>query len=544
MPTNVPSVTFTDRGFVAPTGPQILAGVQADINAAFGENLNFALSTPQGQLAASMAAIIQNVYALFTYYTNQVDPAYASGRMQDAIARIYFLSRNGSQPTVLQVLCTGLSGTTLPLGSRIQDTSGNIYESTAAAAIPVAGSVTVSFSCTVPGPTPVPSASDVSIYQAVPGWDTVTVSSGVQGVDTEGRAEFEIRREDTVAGNSRGPISAVIGAVAAVDGVIDYYGFNNNTGSPVVVGGVTIAAYSIYICVAGGAADDIAQAILTKKGPGAPMTGNTTVVTYDQNPLYAAPVPYTIKFEIPDDLQVVFAVGIVNGPNVPADAVEQIKDALIAAFAGEDGGPKARIGSTIYATRFVAPISALGAWAIVASIQIGSANTPAAQFTGKIAGTTLTVATVSAGTLAVDQTISDPLGLIENGTIITGQLSGTPGGVGTYSVSGAAQTVGGATFTGTGAGTNLTVSAVTGTINIGDVISGTGVPGGTTIVSQTSGTTGGAGVYVTSGATTALGAAITANRPIVSAIGDQTQVDVQIDQLPQLLAENIQVSLI
>jgi len=61
----------------------------------------------------------------------------------------------------------------------------------------------------------------------------------------------------------------------------------------------------------------------------------------------------------------------------------------------------------------------------------------------------------------------------------------------------------GATFTASGSGTNLTVSAVTGLISIGDTL-GTvsGIPAGITIVSQTSGTTGGAGVYVTSVATT------------------------------------------
>lgn len=67
----------------------------------------------------------------------------------------------------------------------------------------------------------------------------------------------------------------------------------------------------------------------------------------------------------------------------------------------------------------------------------------------------------------------------------------------------------GATFTATASGTNLTVTAVTGVISIGETISGTGVTAGTTIVSQTSGTTGGAGVYVTSVASTASSATVT-----------------------------------
>lgn len=88
----------------------------------------------------------------------------------------------------------------------------------------------------------------------------------------------------------------------------------------------------------------------------------------------------------------------------------------------------------------------------------------------------------------------------ENGAITT--VSAATGASATGSI--------GATFTATGSGVNLTTSAVTGLISIGDTISGVGVPVGTTIVSQTSGTIGGAGVYVTSVATTAAAATVTA----------------------------------
>lgn len=67
----------------------------------------------------------------------------------------------------------------------------------------------------------------------------------------------------------------------------------------------------------------------------------------------------------------------------------------------------------------------------------------------------------------------------------------------------------GASFTATGAGTNLTTSAVTGAIKIGAALAGTGVPTGTYVVSQTSGPAGGAGVYVTSVATTSSAASLT-----------------------------------
>lgn len=83
----------------------------------------------------------------------------------------------------------------------------------------------------------------------------------------------------------------------------------------------------------------------------------------------------------------------------------------------------------------------------------------------------------------------------------------------------------GASCTATGSSTNLTVSSVTGYISPGDIIPfQTGIPSGTLIVSQSSGTFGGAGVYVTSKPTTVSGASITISSPIlnVTAVTDGT----------------------
>jgi hypothetical protein len=70
-----------------------------------------------------------------------------------------------------------------------------------------------------------------------------------------------------------------------------------------------------------------------------------------------------------------------------------------------------------------------------------------ATVTGSIAGTTLTVTTVVSGTLSAGQTITG--GTITAGTIITGFMSGTSGGVGTYSVNNT-QTAASTTVTATG----------------------------------------------------------------------------------------------
>lgn len=66
--------------------------------------------------------------------------------------------------------------------------------------------------------------------------------------------------------------------------------------------------------------------------------------------------------------------------------------------------------------------------------------TPGA-ITASIAGTVLTVSAVASGTLQQGQALADLTAALLPGTAITGQLTGTPGGVGTYSVN-QSQTVG------------------------------------------------------------------------------------------------------
>lgn len=441
MTTNVPRPQFTAVGFVAPPESEILQGVLDDFNEAFGGNLNPALNTPQGQLASSEASIVGNVYNDFVYLTNQFDPAYAQGRYQDALARIYFLERIASAPTVLEIECSGQTGVVIPEGALIQDSSGNVYGCSGSGAIGVNGTVSLNFAAQNDGPTAVPDIDGVSIYQAIPGWDSVICLGGVVGNDTESRAQFEERRQEAVASNSIGALPSVQGAILRVDDVLDAYVTDNSSGTgAVVVRGVSIKKNSIYCCVTGGTDADVAEAIWRKKAPGCDYTGNTTVVVEDTSAGYSPPYPsYNVTFQRPSSLRVAFKVTIVDNALVPADAEQQIKAALISAFAGGDGSARARIGSTIYATRYVPPLIALGSWCQIASILVGSPNSPSATVNGSINGTLMTVTSVVSGVLAVGQFLASGsalsgTGIIAPGTVISSLISGT-GGTGTYRVS-------------------------------------------------------------------------------------------------------------
>ena len=484
MPTSaVPTVTFTATGFQAPAESEILTGVQADQNAAFGGNLNLALNTPQGQLASSQTAILGQVDTDFVTLAQLMDPAYSYGRFQDAIGRIVpgqGFARNPAQPTVVTATCSGAAGVNIPVGQLVGAADGNLYVCTEAGTIPVGGSISLTFQCTVAGPIACPAGNlGPTPYSQLPGLDSIiNASPGTVGNNVETRAAFEFRRTGAVAANSGGQLQSIRGAVLNVANVLDCYTSENTTSAAIVIGatasvtgsvsgtnltvsaiisgtaivvgqlvtgaGVTagtvivsqtsgtvglagvyvlsnsmtvssetlttggfqLAANSLYVAVTGGASADVAAAIWTKKDPGCGYNGNTSVTVYDTAPPYTAPYPsYSVTYEIPNSLPCAFNVVISNSSLVPSTALAQIQTAIINAFYGEDGGPRARIGSEIYASRFYAAVASLGPWAAIIDIQICTPNLPDASFTAAISGLTMTVGSTQQGTIAIGQAV-------------------------------------------------------------------------------------------------------------------------------------------
>ncbi len=498
--TSVPEPEFTDVGFVAPSEPEIRDGVMADLNAAFGGDLNLTNpETPQGQLGTTLAAIIGNKDDQFVHLTQMFDPAFSTGRYQDALARIYFLERNPAEPTTVQATCMGLAGTVIYAGALAQSLDGNLFFAVDGGTIPSAGSVVLAFACVTDGPIACPVGALSVIYQAIPGWDSIINNTdGVLGNVVESRAEFEVRRAASVAINARSILDSVLGAVLAVDGVLDAYVTENYTGSPLVTGGVTLDPHSLYVAASGGEQADVARAIWTKKAPGCAYNGNTTVTVYDDDPIYTPPgIPYPVTYQIPDSLPIFFAVTLQDNSAIPTDALTQIQGAIVAAFSGTGGGTRARIGQPVLASRFYAPIIALGSWAQVLQVQIGSPNDVGAEVTGSIdsqvtasiAGSTMTVSAVAEGVVRVGDTVSGTG--VAAGTSVTALGSGT-GGTGTYTVS-ISQTVGSTTITTQGTVMNVTAVA-SGTLEVDMPLYGNDVAVQTTLVSFGTGT-GGTGTY-------------------------------------------------
>jgi len=170
------------------------------------------------------------------------------------------------------------------------------------------------------------------------------------------------------------------------------------------------------------------------------------------------------------------------------------------------GSSEALFGQKAYASFADGTISfaATGSPVTGASVT-GSIAASTGSVTGSIAGNVLTVTAVGSGVLVPGGVLSGTN--IATGTKIVSQLSGTPGGIGTYSVTPAEQTVASTAVSET-YGT-MTVTAVgSGAIVVGDTITGSGVTAGSRVTALGTGT-GGNGTYIVDPTQTAASTTIT-----------------------------------
>ena len=397
MTTNVPSLIIDSTGVKTPTETEILAGIQQDFNAAFGGNLNPSLETPQGELASSFAKIIADKNAQIAYLANMFDPTLSEGRWQDAIGKIYFLTRLPATGTTVQATCSGLDGTVIPVGARAKNsTTGDTYTCTVGGTIS-SGSALCSFECDTTGSRSCPIGSLDTIYQRIAGWDSVSNSAaGTTGRDVESRAAFEDRRRNSVALNAAGYIQSIQAAVRQVDGVVSVYIKDNNTASAITVGGVTIAANSVYIAVRGGIDEDIAKAIYSRMPLTAAYSAGTVTVTvndttypvfavyYDNStipptPVYVAQPSYTVTFTRPSLVAIYFKVNISTNINLPSDINTKIQQAILDTASGDNGAIPLQIGYSVFASQFYKYINAIDPSVNVVSIKVGTTSTPTAD---------------------------------------------------------------------------------------------------------------------------------------------------------------------
>ena len=356
-------------GFYADDTETVRAAVAADWVAAFHKDgqvdLNTDPETPAGQLIDSQTAAVTEKDTELLYLCNQFDPAKNEGIFQDAIAKIYFLSRKAATPSTATITVRGLSGTVIPVNAQVMSSADDtIWQNVAAFTIGADGTGSGVFRCTTEGLISAAAGTLTRIMTVVAGWDTATNEhAAVVGTLEENRGQFELRRYSSVALNSRGTAASVYARVMQLEDVIGCVVRENKTNQPKVIDGVTLSPHSVYVCVLGGNNGAIATAMYRTVSAGCDTNGTTTYTVEDDTTGIKEP----IHFQRPTDADITIRLKFPDAASLSADDLAAIRQAVFNNFYGEDptvvdGSIMARplMGDTIYAPRFAISVQNAG----------------------------------------------------------------------------------------------------------------------------------------------------------------------------------------
>lgn len=350
-------IEITETGIEVPQSSDIKQVFQGIFINAFGTDLSLDDSTPQGSMIDDFTREKQESNTRELELFNQFNPDTAEGVFQDALGLLFGMKRKLATPSVVNCECIGVENTVIPQGAMAQSVGGDLFTAIESKTIGASGTVTVQFESVEKGKISVGANTVNKIYSVVAGWDAVNNSvAGSEGSETESREDFEARRKKELARNATGSLGAVYSELSEVDGVTDVFVWENPTDTSVTYRGVTMGAFSVYLCVNGGSPADLGEAIYKSKSAGCATTSTASSITCSYtDPLTS--VQYSFNVDRPTLKPI--DIKITTSAVVSSGVQEKIIEAIKADWNGEGDDVSISIASPIYASRFYADIARL-----------------------------------------------------------------------------------------------------------------------------------------------------------------------------------------
>jgi uncharacterized phage protein gp47/JayE len=192
--------TFVENtGLITPDVQDLLSTVQNEYKAAFGDSLLLNGNTPQGVLINAEVLARVRTLQLNCTVANQINPNRAGGVFLDSIYALTGGQRTPALNTLVSLSLTGVSGTTIIVGSLVQDTSGNMY-ATVATVVILNGTANVNAQAVATGPIAVLPGTITTIISNTLGWETVTNPSSqiFLGTTTQSDSSARLTRQQTL----------------------------------------------------------------------------------------------------------------------------------------------------------------------------------------------------------------------------------------------------------------------------------------------------------------------------------------------------------
>lgn len=339
MASNTPFIgnySYTDNGVIIPDTADVQETVQEEFKAALGTDLSLEESTPQGRLIDVETTARQNTIRFNAQIVNVLVNIYsASGTVLDAWGANFDKYRKDATASTVPVTVTGAPGTVIPTNSQALADNGIIWQALNEIIIGESGQASGEFYCSQTGAVSLGVGELRTIVAStttgIVGWETIINTSVAElGSDLESDLSF---RERILNGLFSG--SALFGNYASacydIDGVKDVYTYDNPNGEALQLDNISIPAHSVYVCVDGGNAQDVAMALYSIKSAGAGWSGNTTITVTD--PDYQS--KNTVTYQIPENIPIKIAVTLTSISNSSENLSETVKNSIIDYAAGK-----------------------------------------------------------------------------------------------------------------------------------------------------------------------------------------------------------------
>lgn len=308
-------------GITAPSYQEILDFLKAQYQAIFGADVYLEADSQDGQFLSIIAMAINDTNNAAIQVFTSFSPSSAQGAALSSNVKINGIARAAASFSSCDVVIVGQAGTIITEGVVQDEQLQNRWNLPALVTIPLTGQITVTATCVAIGAISAPSGSLTKIATPTRGWQTVTnLAAATPGQPVEADGALRQRQAVSVALPSRTVLEGTVGAVAAVDGVVRYRAYENDTN---VTDSNGIPSHSISMVVDGGDAQQIAAAIATKKTPGTGTYGTTTEIVTD---IYG--IAHPINFFRPSNAAITAAVTIKALTGYTTTVGEAIKQAI------------------------------------------------------------------------------------------------------------------------------------------------------------------------------------------------------------------------
>ncbi|UXY51321.1 baseplate J/gp47 family protein [Pseudomonas tohonis] len=271
---------LTNKGYVGERLDSILADLDQGFRAIYGNDIDLAPDSPDGQMLGLIAQIRADLEELGEVTYRALDPDHASGAWLEQRVAYAGLTRRQARYSYLRgAALTGRAGTLIPAGSVLRDINRGRWLLVADTTLGADGSARADLRSELLGAFNLPANSTLAIETLVLGWDTATSLAAAEvGAEEETDPELRARFYRSRARPAQNSLDGLVAALLQLADVRQVVGLENTGSTPDADG---VPGHSLNLIVDGGEEQAIAQAIFLRKPAGTGLMGQQSRTVVD-----------------------------------------------------------------------------------------------------------------------------------------------------------------------------------------------------------------------------------------------------------------------